>query len=140
METTSPNGKLPTKCLANDFVNNEFDLRCLNICPNGLHNNYIKAVQSHIGLFLKFVSSESNKFSINFALGILGKATVENFTIPHIKRSGEAFAEVRMGHCYGFSAFISHQELFTKYKQLIVDGQITFFCDVSTERIIGACY
>ena len=98
------------------------------VCPYGAGENDKK----FLGLYLMYRDSDSIKFTTNFRLGITSSIAKDNYSYAEIERSGKQLNESK-GR--GYSDFISHADLLNKRKDLVIDGKVTFFCDVSCKII-----
>ena len=94
-----------------------------------IYPNVKRAEETHIGLFLIYKGSDSSKFTTSYKLGITvsGKSTC---CLAEGETSGKEFSEGGKNNGPGKFRLISHDELFNEYKDLIMDGKLTFFCDV----------
>lgn len=86
--------------------------------------------KKNFGFYLRNQSSDSIKFNTNYTLGILS-TTGNNYSIAEDKTTGKEYAESGKNRGFGSRQFISYDELLINRKDLIVDGKITFFCNVS---------
>lgn len=100
--------------------------RSLVIYPNGIEDSF----KSHISFYLRLEDFDSIKFKVSFRLGILGRTENEKYLVSEIHKTHEEIEESK-GKDWGFPEFISHDNLFEEYKELIVDGHLKLFCDVS---------
>lgn len=97
----------------------------MQVYPNGNGENN----KSNISFFLRLQDFDSTNFVISFKLGVFGKTGKENYTKDAGQKSGKEIDEIK-GKSWGFTQFISHDELLKHSRGLVNNGSLTFLCDV----------
>lgn len=106
----------------NDFFKLIF--RSLEVFLNG----EAEKSRSHVSVFLNLVESASAQFTIKFKFEILGKTDKDTCVSKQDERMVEEFKD---NNGYGWTKFMSHDELFNPEKQFIRNGILTVICEVN---------